>query len=293
MVAALKTSPQVKEVEKHRKAKGLLGSIPDMVIKPNDRNVLAVLLPSQPEYEYPCFVPPEFTLCGPIVRPCAPIANEHPELARWIAQHPTVLVNLGSIAQFSPAMEREFAKALRLVLEVRGEAQVLWKLPRPTSSTSSSGVITDPLALELLSYYMAEGRLRTVTWLPVEPICLLQSGHIQCVLHHGGANAYHEAIRYGIRFFLSFATNSYVRLTVSAPESPRSSPLSGSTLLTSPNAPNTWVSATGAIASTHLHCTVPSWDRQSNACCSPVGVAISNTARKRWRRNWVTRRVGW
>lgn len=221
MVTTLKSNPQLKEVEKHRKANCLSGPIPGMTIKPNDKNILAVLLPSKPEYEYPCFMPPKFNLCGPIIRPCAPLADEDPDLARWVARHPTVFVNLGSIAQFSPVMEREFAKALRLVLEVRGDAQVLWKLPRPASSTSPSGVITDPLAVELLTYYIGQDRLRTVAWLPVEPICLLQSGHIHCVLHHGGSNSYHEAIRYGILCKVFYSHKLVYRLTISAPESPR------------------------------------------------------------------------
>lgn len=191
-----KTDRLVRDVEKYRRANGLTGSIPGMVIDTNDEEILAVILASRMEYEYPCVLPPKFILCGPIIRPFAPIAQENPGLARWLARCPTVLVNLGSIAQFSPIIEREFAKAVRSILEVRGSAQVLWKLPRPASATSPSGVITDPMALEILSFFMAQDRLRTVTWLPVEPSCLLQSGHVKCVVHHGGANSYHEAIRF-------------------------------------------------------------------------------------------------
>ena len=190
-----KTDRQVRDVEKHRKANGLSGSIPDMTIDSNDKNVLAVILASRLEYEYPCFLPSKFVLCGPIIRPFTPIAEENPDLARWLAQCPTVLVNLGSIAQFSPTIEREFARAVRSILEVRGSAQVLWKLPRPASATSPSGVITDPTAVDILSYFMEQDRLRTMTWLPMEPSSLLQSGHVKCVVHHGGANSYHEAIR--------------------------------------------------------------------------------------------------
>lgn len=213
-LVTLKTSRQVRDVEKHRKANGLSGSIPDMTINTNDKNVLAVILASRPEYEYPCFLPRKFILCGPIIRPFAPIAEEHPDLAHWLAQCPTVLINLGSIAQFSPIIEREFASAVRLILEVRGRAQVLWKLPRPAASTSPSGKITDPEALEILSYFLDQDRLRTVTWLPMEPSCLLQSGHVKCVVHHGGANSYHEAIRFVFLktlFTFYLPTNIHIR----------------------------------------------------------------------------------
>lgn len=168
-----------------------------MIIRSNDRNVLACLLPGRPECEFPCHVPSKFTLCGPILRPCAPVADEHPDLALWLVQRPTVLVNLGTIAQFSPAMEREFAKGLRALLDVRPDIQVLWKLPRSAASASDSeSGITDPEALASLSSAIEDGRVRTENWLPVEPICILQSGYVECIVHHGGSNTYHEAIRY-------------------------------------------------------------------------------------------------
>lgn len=195
MLSTLKTCPQLKEIERYRNAHGVPGPIPDMIIRSNDRNVLACLLPGRPECEFPCHVPRKFTLCGPILRPCAHIADEHPDLALWLVQRPTVLVNLGTIAQFSPAMEREFAKGLRALLDDRPDIQVLWKLPRSAASGSESG-ITDPEALASLSSAIEDGRVRTEGWLPVEPICILQSGYVECIVHHGGSNTYHEAIRY-------------------------------------------------------------------------------------------------
>ena len=195
LLSTLKTCPQLKEVERYRNAHGVPGPIPDMIIKPNDRSVLACLLPGRPECEFPCHLPGKFTLCGPILRPCAPVADEHPDLALWLAQRPTVLVNLGTIAQFSPAMEREFAKGLRALLDVRLDIQVLWKLPRSAASGSETG-IADSEALESLSSAVEYGRVRIESWLPVEPICILQSGYVECIVHHGGSNTYHEAIKY-------------------------------------------------------------------------------------------------
>ena len=197
LLSTLKTCPQLKEVERYRNTHGVPGPIPDMIIRSNDRNVLACLLPGRPECEFPCHVPSKFPLCGPILRPCAPVADEHPDLALWLVQRPTVLVNLGTIAQFSPAMEREFAKGLRALLDVRPDIQVLWKLPRSAASASDSeSGITDPEALASLSSAIEDGRVRTENWLPVEPICILQSGYVECIVHHGGSNTYHEAIRY-------------------------------------------------------------------------------------------------
>lgn len=195
LLSTLKTCPQLKEVERYRNTHGVPGPIPDMIIRSNDRNVLACLLPGRPECEFPCHVPRKFTLCGPILRPCAPVADEHPDLALWLVQRPTVLVNLGTIAQFSTAIEREFAKGLRALLDARPDIQVLWKLPRAGASRSDSD-ITDPEALASLSSAIGDGRLRIESWLPVEPICILQSGYVECIVHHGGSNTYHEAIRY-------------------------------------------------------------------------------------------------
>ena len=197
LLSTLKTCPQLKEVERYRNTHGVPGPIPDMIIRSNDENILACLLPGRPECEFPCHVPSKFTLCGPILRPCAPVADEHPDLALWLVQRPTVLVNLGTIAQLSPTMEREFAKGLRALLDVRPDIQVLWKLPRSAASASDSeSGITDPEALASLSSAIEDGRVRTENWLPVEPICILQSGYVECIVHHGGSNTYHEAIRY-------------------------------------------------------------------------------------------------
>lgn len=193
LLSSVKSSPQLKQVERARKRHGIKHAIPDMFINPDDRKVLTVLLPGHAECEFPCFLPGKFTLCGPILRPYAPICDEHPDLAHWLAQRPTVLVSLGSLVMFTPAMERQFARGLKMLLETRPDMQVLWKLPRAEpQSTSQEGT------LECLSTEISEGRVRTMPWLPVEPICILQSGRVECIVHHGGANTFHEAIKAGV-----------------------------------------------------------------------------------------------
>jgi len=49
---------------------------------------------------------------------------------------------------------------------------------------------------QLLSKEIAAGRIRIERWLTVEPAALVESGHIVCSVHHGGANSYFEAVRY-------------------------------------------------------------------------------------------------
>jgi len=193
LLSSVKSSPQLKQVERARKRNGIKHAIPDMLINPDDKKVLNVLLPGHAECEFPCFLPEKFTLCGPILRPYAPICDEHPDLAHWLAQRPTVLVSLGSLVVFTPAMERQFARGLRMLLGTRPDMQVLWKLPRAEPQSASQGQ-----TLEYLSTEISEGRVRTMPWLPVEPICILQSGRVECIVHHGGANTFYEAIRAGV-----------------------------------------------------------------------------------------------
>lgn len=193
LLSSVKSSPQLKQVERARKRHGIKHAIPDMFINPDDRKVLTVLLPGHAECEFPCFLPGKFTLCGPILRPYAPICDEHPDLAHWLAQRPTVLVSLGSLVVFTPSMERQFARGLKMLLETRPDMQVLWKLPRAEPQSTAQEE-----TLECLSSDIGEGRVRTMPWLPVEPICILQSGRVECIVHHGGANTFYEAIKAGV-----------------------------------------------------------------------------------------------
>lgn len=43
---------------------------------------------------------------------------------------------------------------------------------------------------------LASGRVRIEEWLPAQPIAILRSGNVICMIHHGRSNSYHEAIKY-------------------------------------------------------------------------------------------------
>lgn len=154
---------------------------------------LKVLLASRPEIDYPFDVKPENLIpCGPIVRPSMPIQDADTELAAWLAKGPTVLVNLGTHASYDEQHAKGMAGALDKLLEAgkkgRKPLQVLWKLNKRSGS--------DPSGEMLQNFTSKWGDVvRVVSWLDVEPISILESGHVVCSVNHGGANSFFEAIR--------------------------------------------------------------------------------------------------
>ncbi|KAL4978577.1 hypothetical protein BDW66DRAFT_158090 [Aspergillus desertorum] len=182
-----------KAIVERRHAEGITGPYPVMVCSAKNRT--PVLIASRPEIDFPCFVPDCITSCGPILRPCAPINEEHPELAKWLSKGSTVLVNMGSNVCFSRDQARKFADGLRMLLDARPDIQVLWKL-KPDRKVEAADWI--PEAVKEIFDEVSSGRVRIEEWLPVEPICILQSGRICCMVHHGGANSYNEAIQAGV-----------------------------------------------------------------------------------------------
>lgn len=77
-----------------------------------------------------------------------------------------------------------------MLLDKRPDIQILWKI-KPSSGTT----FEDTPLPDNLRTAVAEGQVRVESWLAVEPICILTSGHVKCMVHHGGSNSYHEAIR--------------------------------------------------------------------------------------------------
>ena len=86
----------------------------------------------------------------------------------------------------------EFAGGLKTLLDARPDIQVLWKLQPDREKEAVDWI---PEALECILDEVTEGRVRLEEWLPVEPHCILQSGHVCCMVHHGGANSFNEAVR--------------------------------------------------------------------------------------------------
>lgn len=192
---ARRTNPRLMELAEYRQSCGIPGKLPCMFEGFGSSHIL---LPSTPAIDFDFFVPSGVTPCGPILRPFAPISKTHPEMEQWLQQRPTVLVNLGSHIIFDAAFAQEFATGLRVLLDRRPDIQVLWKL-------KTQGQTREQLhaALAVIGEEITNGRVRIENWLPAQPIAILESGNVICMIHHGGANSYHEAIRYASSPFKS------------------------------------------------------------------------------------------
>ncbi|XHG02277.1 hypothetical protein AWENTII_005633 [Aspergillus wentii] len=190
LVYSVHTATEYKGLRKYRNAHGIPGPNPSMAIMAGDKT--PHLLPGSVDAEFPCVLPAHFTLCGPILRPCLPISEENPDLAVWLSQRPTFLINLGSHVTFNSTVQRQFADALQLLFNQRRDIQVLWKMKLANDTRP------DIKALKGISDFISNGRVRIETWLSVDPIGVLQSDRVAWVVHHGVVNSYYEAIRAGV-----------------------------------------------------------------------------------------------
>jgi len=106
-------------------------------------------------------------------------------------------------------MAREFAAGLKVLLDSRPDIQILWKLKtsgglalqdnKTANSKTDSGFHSEAFekgSLDAISTELAAGRVKVQEWLSVDPLAVLQSGHVVCSVHHGGSNSFHEALRY-------------------------------------------------------------------------------------------------
>ncbi|KUI54172.1 Cyanidin-3-O-glucoside 2-O-glucuronosyltransferase [Cytospora mali] len=181
------------------------------VVKPPPPGV-RLLLGMSEDLDYPFSVlPAHVTPCGPIVRPAKKLANVDSELDKWLSKGPTVYINLGTQLAVKPDEALEITLALRDLLDTAEKSdvddlrklQILWKMKRkPTenetdqSASSWSGpwkAVRDTLEKEIEA-----DRVRITSWVEADPCSILQSGHIICSVHHGGANSHHEAIVAGV-----------------------------------------------------------------------------------------------
>jgi hypothetical protein len=144
------------------------------------------LTPSLPELEFPMpVVPSNVVTCGPIFRSSAPAVDQDQELAAWLTQAPTVLINLGSTVDYSVNSARELLGAIKTLLE-NSKVQVLWKF-------NKRGEYSEDVFLEV-SKEIKDGRLRVEKWLGIDPAAMMETGNIVVSVHHGGANCFFEAI---------------------------------------------------------------------------------------------------
>ena len=189
-VVSLIVSSRVRMLASTRKEHGITATTRGYVEK------TLYITPALPEIDFPLIMPKNITACGPILLPEIPVSESDPELTAWLQKRPTVLVNLGSLAASDASSTRELAIGLRIVLEQCADLQVLWKLTSDRYSDECLG--------QILSRELNEGRVRIVNWLVADPLAILQSGHVVCSVHHGGANSYYEATAYVFGPFVSF-----------------------------------------------------------------------------------------
>jgi hypothetical protein len=169
-----------------------------------------VFVGNRPEVDFPQLdldSPPKdylarLIVCGPILRPLAPIEDE---LASWLRRRPVLLINLGTHCTVSEAEALDMARSVRTLLdeaarrwhkEDTSEMQVLWKLKKDLTRGPDFDMGPGSAMYDLLGAELDADRLRIVDWLSAEPNSILNTGQVRCVVHHGGANSYHEAVWY-------------------------------------------------------------------------------------------------
>jgi hypothetical protein len=159
---------------------------------------LKVVLGTTPELDFPGIIPNHLFPCGPIIRSAKPLGDVDQELAAWLSKSPTLYINLGSICQLEEDRALELARAVAVLLEraqtAASSVQVLWKLSKFGLYAAKPGSQIH----DVLSHWLDSDQVRIVDWLQPEPIAVLESGHIACCVHHGGANSFNEAAIAGV-----------------------------------------------------------------------------------------------
>lgn len=155
---------------------------------PKRTPLLAMTLP---EANIPLdFIPPEISLYGPIVLETSPIEDQDGPLARWLKENKgskTILVNLGSLYEYSEDRGKTMAAALAKVLAEVKDARIIWRFRK-------EGEWDEKPALAPLKGFIKNGRAQVLPWLEIDPTSLLMTGYVDLVVHHGGGNSYHEAV---------------------------------------------------------------------------------------------------
>ncbi|KAL1968551.1 hypothetical protein VTN77DRAFT_1761 [Rasamsonia byssochlamydoides] len=188
---------RIRQLEAYLKAHGV-GSATEF-FQFNDLHI-PWLVSFSPEMEYPISLPASVVSCGPIYMALDTVENEDAELATWLARAPTVLIVLGSHTAYDERAAGEMIRTIRMVLDGDDRVQVLWKLKMLEDSMNSanrSKNINTSLSDELASL-LSTGRVRIQPWLSADPASMLESGHVICYVHHGGANSFGESIGTGV-----------------------------------------------------------------------------------------------
>ncbi|KAK0192760.1 hypothetical protein F5146DRAFT_1191689 [Armillaria mellea] len=152
------SSTKIRELDRYRQKLGLTGTVP--VLNPYIPQGY-YLCPATPKTEFPCIIPDNLTLCGPILPSASPVGE-------------------GTHVNMDVMNVRQLAMALRILLDRERKVQVIWKLIAQKDVKAS---------LE---------RVKVVDWLGVKPLALLRHDNLVCVVNHGGANSFFEAMHAGI-----------------------------------------------------------------------------------------------
>lgn len=186
-----------KAVKKHleTQTKATLITPVDLIRKPPAG--VKIIVGSIPELDFPAVQPDYVLPCGPIITSARPLRDVDPELGTWLSRRPTLYINLGSICQIEEDRALELARGVAVVLEqaqlaasTAPELQVLWKLSKFGQYSTNAG----SKMYGILKHWIDAGQIRIVDWLQPEPIAVLESGHVACIVHHGGANTFNEAV---------------------------------------------------------------------------------------------------
>ena len=183
LIIVITTAPEFRALTKERNRKGITNIYP--LFQTYDKKI-QYIYPAAPELDFPLECPPNVTLCGPILLPVEPVSQADSNLNAWLKRAPTVLIHFGSHFVADLNFAHEMAGAIRVLLDKCPDTQVLWKLIK-------HGAYNNDFS-KVLNRELSTDRVRITGWLEAEPLAILQTGHVSCVVHHGGATSYYEAI---------------------------------------------------------------------------------------------------
>ena len=169
-------------------------------------NIDKVLIGTRPEVYFPSLdlsgPPQDYTQklvgCGPILRPFMDVDSE---LQIWLRRGPVVYINLGTHCLTSETEALDMARSLKQLIvtassrqELKPGIQFLWKLQKDLTRGSDFETGPGSATHKISGKEMDEDRVRIVDWLSSEPNSILSTGDVVCVVSHGGANSFYEAV---------------------------------------------------------------------------------------------------
>ena len=164
---------------------------------------LKILVGTRAEFDFPVYIPRHIIPCGTIIRPTPTVAEVDPELDAWLAKGPTVYITLGTHKMLDKQLCLEMATALRQLIDRATEAggkwsriQVLWKMRRKgeVMKTYDYSVEKGSDFYDILGPEIEQDRIKIVKWVTAEPIAVLETGNVCCLVSHGGANSFCDGI---------------------------------------------------------------------------------------------------